>query len=190
VTSSASSSRPPSDGSVAQHAYGLFLKVFGALPRPLRRWLVWAGSPHYTVGAICIVRRDDGALLLVRHSYWGRWGAAGGLAGRREAPERTAVREAKEEVGLDVEVVGEPVVVVEPRFNRVDVVFLMRPAPFADLGDVRPTSPEITATEWFQPGELPDLQDDTATALAALVRAGRLEPEVLQVRPSSGRPRR
>lgn len=168
-------------------AYGAFLRVFGVLPRRLRRWLVWAGSPHYTVGAICIVRRDDGDLLLVRHSYWGRWGSPGGLAGRNEPPELTAVRETKEEVGLDVEVVGEPVVVVEPRHRRVDVVHLVRPAPFSALEDVRPTSPEITATEWFAPGALPDLQDDTATALAALIRAGRLEPEVLQVRPSSAR---
>ncbi len=151
----------------------LALRVFAHLPRPTRRFLVRAGSPKYTVGAICIVRRADGALLLVRHSYWSRWGTPGGLAKRGERPADAAVRETMEEVHLAIELDGEPVVVVEPRSNRVDVVFLARPASGADLEDVRPSSPEITALAWFDPADLPDLQSETATALAALVRAGR-----------------
>ena len=168
-------------------AYGAFLQVFRLLPRRVRRWLVRAGSPHYTVGAICFVRRRDGALLLVRHVYWGRWGTAGGLAKRGEQPEQAAVRETKEEVGLDVQLDGEPVVVVDPVARRVDVVYLARPSPVAALDDVRPSSPEITAVRWFVPGDLPDLQSDTATALAALVRAGRLGSAPDPLRPSSDR---
>ena len=60
------------------------LKVFGALPRRVRRVLVRLGSPKYTVGAICLVCRDDGAILLVRHSYYRLWGTPGGLAKRHE----------------------------------------------------------------------------------------------------------
>ena len=119
--------------------YGAFLQVFRLLPRRVRRWLLRAVSPHYTVGAICFVRRRDGALLLVRHVYWGRWGTAGGLAKRGEPPEQAAVRETKEEVGLDVELVGEPVVVVDPAARRVDVVYLARPSAVAALDDVRPS---------------------------------------------------
>lgn len=172
---------------VRDRAYGAFLQVFRLLPRRVRRWLVRAGSPHYTVGAICFVRRRDGALLLVRHVYWGRWGTAGGLAKRGEPPEQAAVRETKEEVGLDVELDGEPVVVVDPVARRVDVVYLARPSSVAALDDVRPSSPEITAVRWFDPGDLPDLQSDTATALAALERAGRLDPGPVRIRPSSDR---
>jgi len=161
--------------SVRTASFALFLSVFGRLPRPVRRWLVWLGSPHYTVGAICIVRRGDGALLLVRHSYRGKWGCPGGLAQRGEVPAQAAVRETKEEVGLSVELVGEPAVVVDPRTRRVDVVHLARPAPDASLDDVRPSSPEIVATEWFAPGELPELSRNAVGALAALVRAGRLD---------------
>lgn len=161
-------------GTATDEAYRLFLKVYRVLPRPVRRWAVRAGTPRFTVGAICIVRRDDGAVLLARHSYWSRWGTPGGLAKRGEHPEAAAVRETKEEVNLDVELVGEPVVVVEPRPRRVDVVVLARPVPGADLDAVRPSSPEIVKVGWFHLDDLPDLQVETATALATLARAGRL----------------
>ena len=45
-----------------------------------RRWsgVGWCGRlPNYTVGAMCIVERDDGAILFVRHSYRRRWGVPG-----------------------------------------------------------------------------------------------------------------
>ena len=77
-------------------AYRQFLKVYRVLPRRLRRTLVRAGTPKFTVGAICIVQRDDGRVLLARHSYWSRWGTPGGLAQRGEHPETTAVRETRE----------------------------------------------------------------------------------------------
>lgn len=176
MTGSATSGRGAGRfASIRTWAFTVFLRVFGWFPTPVRRWLVWLGSPHYTVGAICIVRRDDGAFLLVRHSYRAKWGSPGGLSRRGEAPARAAVRETGEEVGLDVEVLGEPAVVVDPRTRRVDVVFLARPSALSSPEDARPTSPEIVAAEWFGPDELPELTRDTAAALAALVRAGRLE---------------
>ena len=132
------------------------LRVFRVLPRRVRRWIVRFGTPKYTVGAICIVQRRDGAILLVRHSYAPRWGTPGGLAKRREPVDIAAARETLEEVNLAVELIGEPVVVVEPGPRRVDVVFLARPAATAALDDVRPSSPEIVGTAWFLPDELPE----------------------------------
>ena len=153
----------------------LALKVFGALPRRVRRVLVRLGSPKYTVGAICIVQRGDGAILLVRHTYWRRWGTPGGLAKRHERPEVAAVRETREEINLDVELVGEPAVVVEPVPHRVDVVYLARAVDEADLAQVRPSSPEIERVDWFPIDELPTLQPETVTALQALARIGALD---------------
>jgi hypothetical protein len=92
----------------------VLLRVFRVLPRRVRRWIVRFGTPKYTVGAICIVQRRDGAILLVRHSYAPRWGTPGGLAKRREPVDIAAARETLEEVNLAVELIGEPVVVVEP----------------------------------------------------------------------------
>jgi NADH pyrophosphatase NudC (nudix superfamily) len=79
-------------------------------------------------------------------------------------------REVLEEVGLVVEVVGEPAVVVDPVPQRVDLVFRARPA---DPDQVRavPSSPEIAEAGWFSPEELPDLQFETANALVALARS-------------------
>lgn len=151
------------------------LRVFGVLPRPLRRILVRLGSPKYTVGAICIVQRDDGAVLLVRHTYWTLWGTPGGLANRGERPEVAARRECLEEVNLRVELVGEPAVVVEPRPHRVDVVYLARPAPGASLSEVRPSSPEIERLDWFALDELPRIQPETVAALQALARRGLID---------------
>lgn len=153
----------------------IVLRLFGMLPRRLRRLLVRLGSPKYTVGSICFVRRDDGAFLFVRHTYWNRWGTAGGLAKRRERPEVAAVRETMEEVNLAIELIGEPAVVVDPIPHRVDVVFLARPAPGADLDAVRPSSPEIEAIGWFTLDELPHLQQETGEAMRALERLGVLD---------------
>ncbi len=171
-------------------AYLVFLRIFRILPRGLRRVLVRTGSPKYTVGAICIVRRRDGAILLARHSYWDRWGTPGGLAKRGERPDAAAVRETMEEVNLAIEVVGEPAVVVEPAPRRVDVVFLARPVPGAPLDDVRPSSPEILSVAWFMPTELPELQPETATALVALARDGRIDLAGSGLTPSSDHPTR
>lgn len=168
----------------------LLLRVFRVLPNRVRRWLVRLGTPKYTVGAICIVVRRDGAILLVRHSYVSRWGTPGGLLKRREAVELAAVRETFEEVNLHVELVGEPSVVVEALPRRVDVVFLARPAQDAPLDDVRPSSPEITAAQWFLPHELPDLQPETVTALVSLARDGRIDLLGSGLTPSSVHPTR
>lgn len=153
----------------------LLLQIFGRLPRRVRRILVRLGSPKYTVGAICIVQRADGKVMLVRHSYWRRWGTPGGLAKRGERPELAAVRETLEEVNLLVDLVGEPAVVVDPVPHRVDVVYFARPRDEADVASARPSSPEIEAIEWFDIDDLPDIQPETATALAALGRTGALD---------------
>ncbi|MCU1462924.1 MAG: putative MutT/NUDIX-family protein [Acidimicrobiales bacterium] len=151
----------------------LLLKVYRRLPVGGRRFVVRRVAPSFSVGAICIVERSDGALLLVRHSYRKRWGFPGGLLARGEAPPDAASREALEEVGLAIELVGEPTVVVDPKPRRVDVIFKARPAPGTDPASVRPTSPEITEVRWFPPRELPELQHEAAGALVTLARRER-----------------
>jgi 8-oxo-dGTP pyrophosphatase MutT (NUDIX family) len=126
--------------------------------------------PSYTVGAMCIVERDDGALLFVRHSYRGRWGVPGGMLDRGEEPAAAARREAREEVALDIETVGEPTVVVDPSARRVDIVFRARPLTAAALDDIRASSPEIVEVRWFPRDEPPELQHETAGALASMAR--------------------
>ena len=75
-----------------------------------------------------------------------------------------------EEVGLRVELVGEPAV-VEALSRRVDVVFAARPAPGADPDAAAPGSPEIAECRWFAADDLPPLQHETAGAFVTPRRA-------------------
>ena len=138
----------------------------------MRRRVVRLLSPSFTVGAMCFIEREDGALLLVRHVYRDRWGVPGGLLERGEAARDGAVREVHEEVGISIELLGEPAVVVDAHPQRVDVIFRARPLdPQAVLDAVTPQSPEITDARWFPADALPELQFETADALMTLARA-------------------
>jgi 8-oxo-dGTP pyrophosphatase MutT (NUDIX family) len=146
------------------------LRVFRRLPTTVRRLVVRVLSPSFTVGAVVFIERADGALLLVGHVYRRRWGVPGGLLEKGEAPAAAAVREVQEEVGIEVVLIGDPAVVVDPVPQRVDLVFRARLAPGVDPADARPVSPEITEVGWFQPHDLPQLQHETASAFVALAR--------------------
>jgi 8-oxo-dGTP diphosphatase len=147
------------------------LRLFRLLPPRARRAAVSAFAPSFTVGAICLIERADGRVLLVRQVYRERWGIPGGLLDRGEDPAQAAHREIREEVGLAIDLVGEPASVVDARVRRVDMVFRARPVDDRDADGVHPTSPEISRVAWFRPDELPELQDETTQALAALARA-------------------
>lgn len=144
------------------------LKIFKRLPRRARLAIVHTLAPGFTVGSICIIEREDGALLLVRHSYRDRWGFPGGLLARGESPEDGAVREAREEVGIAIRTAGEPAVVVAPEPRRVDVIFRCR-TDEADAVVAQP--PEVVEARWFPPDALPELQHEASGALVALARA-------------------
>src|SRR3989440_4768724 len=146
------------------------LKIYRRLPVRGRRFVVRRVAPSFSVGAICIVERSDGALLLVRHSYRKRWGFPGGLLARGERPPEAARREALEEVGLDIELIGERPVVVDPKPRRVHVISRARPADGTDAASVRANSPEIVEARWFPRREPPELQPEAAGALVTVAR--------------------
>lgn len=134
-------------------------------------------APAYTVGSICVIERGDGAVLLVRLSYRKSWGLPGGLLKRGETPEEAALREVREESTLDVELLGDPAVVVDAEAQRVDIVFRARPAPGVDPDGATASSPEILEVGWFSPEALPDLQFEASGAMVALARR-RVTPSV------------
>ena len=149
----------------------LLLRLYRRLPTKGRRFVVRTVAPSFTVGSMCIIERDDDAVLLVRHVYRSRWGVPGGLLKRGEDAFDAARREVLEEVGLPIELVGQPAVVVDADPQRVDIVFRARPADGADPSAVTSGSPEIIEAKWFPRQGLPELQHETASALVALARA-------------------
>ncbi|MGQ0833191.1 MAG: NUDIX hydrolase [Microthrixaceae bacterium] len=148
----------------------LLLLLFRRLPVRARRRVVRTLAPAFTVGSMCCIEDDAGRLLLVRQSYRNRWGVPGGLLRRSEEPEVAAHREVLEEVGVAVELVSEPCVVVDPLARRVDLVFRARLADGVDPARAVPGSPEIVEARWFPMSELPELQPETSGALEALAR--------------------
>jgi len=125
-------------------------------------------SPSFTVGAACVIERDDGSILLVRLVYRNGWGLPGGLIKRNEDVATCARREVAEEIGIEVELVSEPAVVVDSPPQRIDVVYRARPAPGVDAADAHAKSVEIREVRWFPAEDLPPLQGEAVTALMAL----------------------
>lgn len=158
----------------------VLLAGYRRLPVAARLLVVRTLTPSFHVGALCVIERADGALLLLRQSYRRReaWGFPGGLLERGEQPADAVRREVREELGVEVEVDDTPMVVVDPRYRRVDVIYRGRlPACDEAEGDgppaPSPSSPEIVEVRWFAPDELPILLPEATTALVELARATR-----------------
>lgn len=151
----------------------LALQAFAYLPDRLRRRVLRLVSPTFTVGALCLVEHEDGRILLVRHSYRPGWGLPGGIVKRREEVDVAARREVREEVGIEVDLIGRPFVVVEPVQQRVDVIFSACPAPGQDPHELGLGSPEIEEVRWISLDEInalhlrDELQTETVGALRA-----------------------
>lgn len=154
-------------------AQRVLLKLYRMMPRKVRRQIVRTAAPSFTVGAICVIHRDDGAQLLVRQAYRDGWGLPGGLIKRGETTADCARREVYEEVSLRIDVVGEPSVVVDPAAQRVDIVYRAKVLSPEEAAAAVPSSPEIDELGWFPPDELPKLQHETISALAARARSER-----------------
>lgn len=154
----------------------LAYRVWGRLPVLIRLFTVRRLTPSFYVGAICVIERSDGALLLIRHSYKPAWGFPGGFLKRGESPHDAARRETREEVGVDVVLDEPPTVVVDAAVRRVDVIFTGRSSGEPGQAPPSPRSPEIVEARWFLPTELPELQEEAVSALVELGRSHRPEP--------------
>jgi 8-oxo-dGTP diphosphatase len=143
------------------------MAVFRNTPRPIRRWAIRVVSPTYTVGAVLALRRNDGALLLVRQRHTGGWALPGGLMNRGEPPETAVAREASEEVGISLDPAELPVpfAVVSPRVRRIDVVFVCNAGP--EVKAARGSDhDEVLEVGWFTTDALPDVTEPTLDILA------------------------
>lgn len=104
-----------------------------------------------------------GRLLLVHEDYGKRrWGLPGGRHEPGESIEETAIREAKEETNLDVELgelIGEYLIVsaVGERLLEVSVFTAAITG-----GEIKPQEGEIDDIGWFDPNRLPHLMTDAA----------------------------
>lgn len=119
--------------------------------------------PHtLRVAASAVIVNDRGEVLLHRRSDDGTWAVPGGGIERGESAPQAAVREAREETGLEIEVVRLVGVYSRPdectwRYEDghvvqyVSVCFRCRVA-----GGVETLNDETLELRWFAPDALPD----------------------------------
>lgn len=136
------------------------MRVVRALPESVRQRAVRAVTPSYTLGAQARIARDDGRILLVKPAYRWRWGMPGGLMGAGETPAVAVVRETIEETGLTIELLGEPLVLVETNMQRVNFIYEAVPAPGSNPDELRTPTAEILEIGWFDPDDLPETIPD------------------------------
>lgn len=134
----------------------ILMRALRAAPEGFRQRLVRSVAPSFTLGSQVRLVRDDGRILLVKASYRWRWSMPGGLLDKGETPEQTALRETKEETGLDIELLGPPQVLVETDMQRVNFIFDGVPAPGVDPDALTPQASEILEIGWFDQEELPE----------------------------------
>lgn len=120
---------------------------------PVREALVKRSSPRYTLGLGARRIDHEGDVLLVETAYRRGWGFPGGLIDRHERPDVGVSREVREEVGVEVELVGDPVVVVDTESRTVDFLYRGRLAGSSRRGDARPCR-EIARVEWVPSTEV------------------------------------
>lgn len=115
-------------------------------------------NPASAVNAVVVV---DGHILLVRRGrepYSGRWALPGGFVDWGEEAAVAAVREAREETGVEVEITAPPLVLTEtddPRGDTLNVNYRCTPtAP----GRPAPTAGDDAAdAAWWRLDAVPDL---------------------------------
>jgi 8-oxo-dGTP diphosphatase len=146
------------------------------LGRPAAAWLrvyrvlAWLTQPKYTIGAMVQVCRPSGEILLVRQRLRtpSLWGLPGGFKKPQESAAEAAVREVREETGLEVQI-GEADLVAQyeqPWAHHLDTLFAIRHDDTA--APARRMSMEIAELGWFRPDALPPLTREAALALRQL----------------------
>jgi len=140
------------------------LAVFRHLPDPLRRLVVHAATPSYTVGAVAVLRDASGRMALVEQRHSLGWALPGGLLGRGESAAQGLVREVAEEVGvaLDPLTLPVPFAVLATHARRVDIVYFVDAPPGVPL---RSHDVEVVQAEWFPLDALPEISEPTADIL-------------------------
>ncbi|MEZ5320602.1 MAG: NUDIX domain-containing protein [Microthrixaceae bacterium] len=158
------------------------LKVYAAMPDGIRQRVVRTAKPSFTVGSMAVITRPDAAILLIRHTYVNEWAIPGGLLNRRERIEVGAAREALEEVGVRISLVGEPAVRVDPYKQIVRVIYRACLAEGVDPADAHAASPEVSAVRWVSEDRAKEIL--TRHSVAALEALQRAEGQRIRGRPA------
>lgn len=111
---------------------------------------------HWMMMAASAVIHEDGKLLMVRDRQ-GFWAGVGGWIENGESPDEAIVREVREELGVDSEVLSafRPFIAWNVVAGESPINFLLFPHAVRLLSrDVKPDPAEVTDFAWVAPTEL------------------------------------
>lgn len=142
----------------------LVVALYSRAPERPRRAVVRLLSPSYRVGALAVVVRPDGRVLLVDQPYVRGWSLPGGDLARGEQPHEGLARELREELGLAVALPPLTTACLRTADRWVTFVHRLEVAEAAARG-LTARSAEIARVAWFAPDALPALHDDAVEPL-------------------------
>jgi ADP-ribose pyrophosphatase YjhB (NUDIX family) len=132
---------------------GLFLPMvyrWKDLRRRQRNEPRYRPPPEWGAGAFVIIRNEAGQVLWVKRRDYDVWNLPGGQSNSSEAPWDTAVRETKEETGLNVRPVDLSGVYVKS--EPLSLIFAFTAAV---MGGALQLNPEAADFAYFEPGQEP-----------------------------------
>lgn len=113
--------------------------------------------PRKLVAADVLLRDEQGRVLIVDPAYKAGWDLPGGMVGANEPPDEAARRELREELGLDVRLLGMLIVEwVPPHGPWDDEIYWLFNGGVLDAGQVaalRLADGELAAAEFVEPEE-------------------------------------
>lgn len=117
--------------------------------------LYWRVFKPITFGVKVIIEHD-GKFIFIKNSYtYELWSLVGGGIKRKEKPEEAAIREVKEEVGIDLKEIKFLGTVVSTSEGKRDTVHAFYGK--SDTLNIIPDEFEIAKAEWFTRENLPNL---------------------------------
>lgn len=112
--------------------------------------------PHKLLGAAAAIHDEAGRVLLVKHSYgMFNWELPGGGAELNESPVETALREVREETGLDVTAERLTGVYYDPTHPLGEFVHFVFACRHVEQQQPVPRPPEITDCGFWSLEDLP-----------------------------------
>lgn len=128
-------------------------KIWKHLGKKIQWRLIWIFHSKFNVGLSIIIPNTEGKILLGKHVFSSDtpWRLLGGYINRDENIYNAAIREVKEETGIDVE----PYRVLRIRSGfafRIEITLVTKPI---DSTTYVLDKKELDEVGWFKPGEEP-----------------------------------
>lgn len=150
--------------------------ALGVVSAPGIRFLAF---PAFHVGVVGVIRNADGDVLLLRHTYRGRWpwGAPSGFVEHREQPIDAMRREIQEETGFEVELAPTPTLFINTDRPLLNIVFRG-----TYISGAFVPGPEISEARFFPVHALPPLEPSAAWLLRSVLEERDDHPASARVR--------